>query len=431
MFKRQHGLLHFGNVYSGSAPRMPTYLFKAAQGSRLRLGGLQFKLYRNEPEWTLSQVDGTSWLRERIAPHLEPQADGIGLLVAGRTAQAFAWDCTADANEVAEWTFGEKVEAVSDWTQTADGVCGSDILLPHGHLDPVRVRRAPLAEAVAGLVGGRLPAMRANSAHQRGFDVYVAEDALVYMKAACEQADAETPFFLHAAPVGRDDFDEGRESVGYNNLDFLLEDRGDWFGEAEDEGPRPCLAEVPLPEYGIATVSTGQYRAEGRVWGGTTPLDIERSADGVGLAVAGGYAHAFAMDCAVDEVALWSFGLEGQAISTWTRTADGSCGSVLRLQHDHPSPVRVRRAALDEALAQRAGRAGAAIHADSSSRGFDVYLAEGTLIYVKEACERADVETPFLLHFVPAGEDFDEGRKSVGYNNADFRVHASRRLVGR
>ena len=250
------------------------YLFKAARGSRLRWGGSQFKLYRNDPEWALSQVDGASWFRERIAPHLDPQADGVGLLVVGRTAQAFAWDCTADANEVAEWTFGGRVGAVSDWTQTADGVCSSDILLPHGHLDPVRVRRAPLAEAVAGLVGGRRPAIRADSAQQRGFDVYVAEDALVYAKAACEQTDVETPFFLHLVPAG-DDFEDGREEFGYNNLDFMLAWHGDWDWLGEAGEIAPCLAEVPLPKYGIAEIRTGQYRTDDlrRIWEGEVRLD--------------------------------------------------------------------------------------------------------------------------------------------------------------
>ena len=243
------------------------YLFKAARGSRLRWGGLQFKLHRNDPEWALSQADGASWLRERLAPHLEPQPDGGGLLVAGRTAQAFAWDCAADGNEVAEWTIGGEVEAVSGWTQTAEGVCSSDILLPHGHLGPLHVRRAALAEAAAGLAGGRPPAIHGDSARAGGFDVYLAEDALVYAKESCERADVDTPFFLHLTPAG-DDFDEGRESIGYNNLDFMLEYRGDWFGEQGDAGP--CLAEVPLPDYGIASIRTGQYSVEDsrRVWEG-------------------------------------------------------------------------------------------------------------------------------------------------------------------
>ena len=239
------------------------YLFKAPRGSRLRWGGLQFKLFSYDPEWARSQIEGASWFRERIVPHLEPQADGVGLLVVGRTAQAFAWDCTADQNEVAEWTFGGRVGAVSDWTQTADGVCSSDILLPHGHAGPLHVRRAPLAEALAALFGGRPPAIPADSPHRRGFDVYLAEDALVYVKAACEQADVDTPFFLHLVPVG-DDFDDGREAHGFNNLDFMLAWHGDWFGTGT------CLAEVPLPDYGIAEIRTGQYSVEDsrRVWEG-------------------------------------------------------------------------------------------------------------------------------------------------------------------
>ena len=57
-------------------------------------------------------------------------------------------------------------------------------------------------------------------------------------------------------PAG-DDFDDGRESAGFNNLDFMLEHVGDWFGE--EEGAGPCLAEVRLPPYPIAAIRTGQY----------------------------------------------------------------------------------------------------------------------------------------------------------------------------
>ena len=160
------------------------------------------------------------------------------------------------------------------WLARGSGRREDDILLPHGHLDPVRVRRAPLAEAVAGLVGGRRPAIRADSAHQRGFDVYVAEDALVYAKAACEQTDVETPFFLHLVPAG-DDFEDGREEFGYNNLDFMLAWHGDWDWLGEAGEIAPCLAEVPLPKYGIAEIRTGQYRTDDlrRIWEGEVRLD--------------------------------------------------------------------------------------------------------------------------------------------------------------
>ena len=429
-FWRRHGLFHFGNVYSGGAPGADMhYLFKAAQGSRPR-DALQFKLYRNDPEWALPQADGASWFWERIVPHLEPQADGIGLLVRGRTVQAFARDCTADANEVAEWTIGGRVGAVSDWTQTADGLCSSHTLLPHGHLDPVRVRRAPLAEAVAALVGGRPPAIRADSAHQRGFDVYVVEDALVYVKAACEQADAETAFFLHLVPAG-DDFDDGREAHGFNRLDFMLKYHGDWFGES---GEGPCLAEAQLPDYGIARIRTGQYMQDLRTtWAGEIhgaswfwermAPHLEPQGDGVGLLVRGRTAEAFAWDCTADEndMAEWTFGGRVEAVSDWTQRRTGVCSSDILLPHGHLDPVRVRRAPLAEAVAALVGGRPPAIRADSAhQRGFDVYVVEDALVYVKAACERADAETAFFLHLVPVGDDFDEGREAHGFNNLDF-----------
>ncbi len=432
-FLRRHGLFHFGNVYSGTVSGADMhYLFKAAQGSRPR-DALQFKLYRNAPpppRVGLPQADGASWFRDRIVPHLEPQADGIGLLVEGRTAQAFAWDCTADANEVAEWTIGGRVGAVSDWTQTADGLCSSHTLLPHGHLDPVRVRRAPLAEAVAALVGGRPPAIRADSAHQRGFDVYVVEDALVYVKAACEQVDAETPFFLHLVPAG-DDFDDGREAHGFNRLDFLLKYHGDWFGES---GEGPCLAEAQLPDYGIARIRTGQYMQDPRTnWAGEIhgaswfwermAPHLEPQGDGVGLLVRGRTAEAFAWDCTADEndMAEWTFGGRVEAVSDWTQRRTGVCSSDILLPDGHLDPVRVRRAPLAEAVAALVGGRPPAIRADSAhQRGFDVYVAEDALVYVKAACEQVDAETSFFLHLVPVGDDFDDGREVHGFNNLDF-----------
>ena len=101
----------------------------------------------------------------------------------------------------------------------------------------------------------------------RGNNVFDLFGPKQFVKASCERADVETPFFLHVVPVG-DDFDEGREAVGYNNLDFMLGYHGYWFGEQGDGGP--CLAEVPLPDCGIASIRIGQYSVEDsrRVWEG-------------------------------------------------------------------------------------------------------------------------------------------------------------------
>ena len=52
---------------------------------------------------------------------------------------------------------------------------------------------------------------------------------------------------------------------------------------------------------------------------------------------------------------------------------------------------------------------------------FDIYLGEGSLIFVKNPCARTDTEAMFSLHLIPADEDdLPEERKQYGYDNLDF-----------
>ena len=111
-------------------------------------------------------------------------------------------------------------------------------------------------EYLANRVGERLPAIRS------GFDVYLVENRLFYVKEPCGQDDVETQFFLHVYPVVPDDLPDHRRRYGFDNLDFGLDEHGD--GRMEWGGPDTriggmCLAEVPLPEYNIATIRTGQF----------------------------------------------------------------------------------------------------------------------------------------------------------------------------
>ncbi len=414
-----------------SADGTGSLLFEAPAGGWIprRLGGIQFRLFG------VSQDGSFARFQESMALASERQADGTGLLAEGRMTQAFAAECAAD--EVAEWTFGGRVGSVSHWTRARNGLCASAVVLPRGHLPPVRVRRATLREALARLASGRPPAIQADAARSRGFDVHLLGRRLVYAKEKCEPIDVETPVFLHLRTIG-DDFHES-QAARHENADFMLEAYGGWSGE---DGS-PCLAEVALPRTGIAAVSTGQY---GRAWEGMIPLDLERSAEGVGVFAVGRTAWAFASECAADEVAAWSWRRvrgadaldqcrlcgnrsrrralrrqEGRAIGRWTRAANGSCASTVALPFGHLPPLRARRVSMREALAWRFGGQAPAISADPThSDGFDVYLAEDALVYAKERCEQSDVETPFFLHLVPAGDDFDDGREVHGFNNLDF-----------
>ena len=136
---------------------------------------------------------------------------------------------------------------------------------------------------------------------------------------------------------------------------------------------------------------------------------LERQADGTGLLSLGRLAQAFATECAADEVAEWTFDARVRAISTWTRAADGSCASAAVFPHPPSSPPRVRRTALGEAVTGWAGGKPPAIRADADNGGgFDVYLVGSRLLYVKEVCEQGDVRTPFFLHLVQVGDDFEE-----------------------
>ena len=110
-------------------------------------------------------------------------------------------------------------------------------------------RRAAYRAAVSGE-----PAARSR------FDVYATDRALTYVKEPCEPADTEARFFLHLTPLRADDLPEARRSLGSDNRDFDFFPNGTWFDDK-------CIASVPLPDYPVSSVRTGQFvRGEGGIW---------------------------------------------------------------------------------------------------------------------------------------------------------------------
>ena len=92
------------------------------------------------------------------------------------------------------------------------------------------------------------------------FDLHLLDGDLVYVKEPCEQADTEARFFLHVIPERVGDLPEARRKFGFDNLDFRFFLNGAWF-----DGK--CAARVPLPDYPIASVRTGQFvGGVGEVW---------------------------------------------------------------------------------------------------------------------------------------------------------------------
>ena len=106
------------------------------------------------------------------------------------------------------------------------------------------------------------------------FDLYLREGRLVYYRAPCAAAEVEARFFLHPYPRTVTDLSEERREYGHDNLDFEFAEQGAVF-----DGK--CVARVPLPDYAIRRLTTGQFvSGEGPVWrvdfepeGATAPDD--------------------------------------------------------------------------------------------------------------------------------------------------------------
>ena len=105
----------------------------------------------------------------------------------------------------------------------------------------------------------RAAAANAPLAHG-AFDLHLLDGDLAYVKEPCEQADTEARFFLHIIPERVVDLPEERRELGFDNLDFRFFRNGAWF-----DGK--CAARVPLPEYPISSIRTGQYLSGvGEIW---------------------------------------------------------------------------------------------------------------------------------------------------------------------
>ena len=107
------------------------------------------------------------------------------------------------------------------------------------------------------------------------FNLYLSEDAqtLTYLKEPCAPPDVEPRFFLHVTPERASDLPEERRElgVGFDALDFDFRLRGAVF-----DGK--CAAKIPLPDYPIRNVRTGQWvRGDGEVWESTIPLSAEQA----------------------------------------------------------------------------------------------------------------------------------------------------------
>ncbi len=242
-FHQRYGITHLANVSDRKvSPSQDAILFEGPPFSHDVKGELRFRLWPVEPT---EGADPAAWFWQRMEPHLDDQADGVGLLVDGRLAQAFTRDCAPGELIVWEWSGGGPTTDLQAWTETETGLCTAATVLPHGATLPVQWKRMTASDYLADLVGDRQPAISSD------FDVYLVENRLLYVREPCQPADLAAWFFLALYPVDGADLPGPRQQHGFDNLDFPFAKHGVRSGDF-------CLAVVPLPEYEIATIHTGQ-----------------------------------------------------------------------------------------------------------------------------------------------------------------------------
>ena len=129
---------------------------------------------------------------------------------------------------------------------TGQGDLWDGVLYPAA--DPAALRAADAALA------GAEPDARAH------FDLYLQNSKLIYRRESCAATDIAADFFLHIVPSDAADLPPERQPHGFDNRDFIFARQG---GQFDDK----CLATVPLPDYPIAAIRTGQYTPEqGQLW---------------------------------------------------------------------------------------------------------------------------------------------------------------------
>ena len=236
---REFGITHLAN---NSAASFEHKLFESRAFLKHRDERGQFKLGAADP---MRSADPAAWFRQRMAPHFDYRSGDVGLVVDGRLAQAFAGDCAPDEMFVF-YGANEEAKIAVPPRKNQLGFCTAATVLPGNAAPPIRVERMPASGYLAGMIGDRRPLVRSD------WDVYLIENNLLYVKEQCSWEDVAPIFFLHLDPSNVNDLPGYRKPYGFDNLDFDFDERGVIFDGR-------CMARIPLPEYAIARIDTGQF----------------------------------------------------------------------------------------------------------------------------------------------------------------------------
>ena len=318
----------------------------------------------------------------------------------------------------------------------------------------VPVDRPALYRAAATALAGAAPVAPAV------FDLYLHNHSLHYVKAPCAPSDTATRFFLHTVPADPADLPPAQQPYGVGNRDFDFARQGAHF-----DGK--CLALLPLPDYPIAGLITGQSDAGNRLWQTEFPLDrtaehqatyaaltgIEPAArSNFDLYLQNNNLHYVRESCAAADTATRFFlhlipanpadlpperrphGVANHDFDFPWRGAvfDGKCLATIPLP-DYPIAGLITgqdaghgrlwetTVAVDRTAEHQATYAALTGIEPAARAIFDLYLQDNHLHYVRESCAPPDTAARFFLHIIPSDPaDLPPERQQYGIANRDF-----------
>ena len=254
-YYRRYGITHFANKRRSELT--PNNMIFESAPYDTSYGEYQFRLWLPPPpseHW--SEIDRSRWIWERLNPHFDYSSDGVGVVLAGRTAQAFAKDCAPD--ETLVWTWQDHKHersvrlAINPYRSSAN-MCIDARVLPRGARQSAQVELTKpsndYSDNLPNLPNSLEPIIRSD------FDVYIADRSLIYTKPQCSDSDVAARFFASIIPVDANDLPAYARENGYYIIDFAFDE----YGAIAADGR--CWAEVALPNYPIAEIHAGQYVA--------------------------------------------------------------------------------------------------------------------------------------------------------------------------
>ena len=103
------------------------------------------------------------------------------------------------------------------------------------------------------------------------FDIYRDDAEVIYVKDPCMEDDIEAIFGINFYPLDPVDLPDDRKRSRFDELIFRFWDNGVRIGDR-------CVAVVPLPDYPVVAVQTGQLDMTGWLWEvsfGVTPPEVD------------------------------------------------------------------------------------------------------------------------------------------------------------